>query len=693
MGEGIQTVIVHLCIDDEFRKIAVGKSCSTAEDLCINISRSLKIGPVARHLFALRLHHNTQIWLSPKTDLASCEHSEFDFRLRFRLSSFGRLKKIDPIAFNYFFHQCKGDIMENKIPEISYDKHKRELVGLGVADMYRVILEKKVDSETVENEYKKYIPQEVVKRHPFFIKKPIRESLQKIQRCGQRDPAYVKGVYVKQFEEMAPNYMTEEFKSLTDEGGIVYKVNLSVNPFHKVYPGVYVCIEGKKEWKELCTIEGLCYISVRADGTVEVSRRNGIPSYLKFSSTDLMFSFVGLLDGYYRLIANGEFSYAKLEEKRGCKPGSYILRESELQYDAFFLDVCIAGNSKPKSFKIEKFSSGQFHFAGDQCTYSSMAELIKQYRSPGGLFHLEECLPPSEYDQSPLLLLCQPDNQNLDPTSVGLELGAPQCINPRNLQVFKAEKRHQSDGICAVYRCVLKLNKHKKTEAAMKVIKQEFYDQYLKEFLNLTNQWAFLQSSAVVRFYGVTLSSPVAMVTEYLKLGPLDAYLAQNHGLIKQADLVEASTCLATALWHMEEHGIVHGNIRCHQLFVAAHTDNSFSVRLSDPGLHQYSDKDIHWLPIECYSNPQTASNSVPADVWAFGTTMWEIFSLGSPPPNFGTDPVALKSFYLSGKRLPIPENCPADIYRLLLETWETDAHRRKKPQAVMRDVNQILYQ
>jgi hypothetical protein len=45
------------------------------------------------------------------------------------------------------------------------------------------------------------------------------------------------------------------------------------------------------------------------------------------------------------------------------------------------------------------------------------------------------------------------------------------------------------------------------------------------------------------------------------------------------------------------------------------------------------------------------------------------------------------------GNRLPPPENCPVDIYRLMLETWDLDSHRRKKPQAVMRDVNQILYQ
>lgn len=40
---------------------------------------------------------------------------------------------------------------------------------------------------------------------------------------------------------------------------------------------------------------------------------------------------------------SGEFSYAKLEEKRGCKPGCYIVRESELQYEAYFLDVCVQG--------------------------------------------------------------------------------------------------------------------------------------------------------------------------------------------------------------------------------------------------------------------------------------------------------------------------------------------------------------
>lgn len=49
--------------------------------------------------------------------------------------------------------------------------------------------------------------------------------------------------------------------------------------------------------------------------------------------------------------------------------------------------------------------------------------------------------------------------------------------------------------------------------------------------------------------------------------------------------------------------------------------------------------------------------------------------------------------YYQSGKRLHFPNGCPPDIYRLILECWDMDPYRRKKPQAIMRDVNQILYQ
>lgn len=38
--------------------------------------------------------------------------------------------------------------------------------------------------------------------------------------------------------------------------------------------------------------------------------------------------------------SRGEFSYSKLERLRSNKPGCYILRESDLVYDQYYIDVC-----------------------------------------------------------------------------------------------------------------------------------------------------------------------------------------------------------------------------------------------------------------------------------------------------------------------------------------------------------------
>lgn len=67
----------------------------------------------------------------------------------------------------------------------------------------------------------------------------------------------------------------------------------------------------------------------------------------------------------------------------------------------------------------------------------------------------------------------------------------------------------------------------------------------------LAGQWAFLQSSAIVRLYGITLTSNISFVSEYLRLGPLDEYLRRKQNNVKTIDLIEAASNLATALWHL----------------------------------------------------------------------------------------------------------------------------------------------
>lgn len=91
---------------------------------------------MARHLFALR-DHSSKLWFPYGHKLEGRERCKFDFRLRFRPHSMRRLKETDEHAYNYYFQQVRADILENKVPDIIYEKHKRELIGLGVSDMYR----------------------------------------------------------------------------------------------------------------------------------------------------------------------------------------------------------------------------------------------------------------------------------------------------------------------------------------------------------------------------------------------------------------------------------------------------------------------------------------------------------------------------------------------------------------------------
>ena len=40
----------------------------------------------------------------------------------------------------------------------------------------------------------------------------------------------------------------------------------------------------------------------------------------------------------------------------------------------------------------------------------------------------------------------------------------------------------------------------------------------------------------------------------------------------------------------------------------------------------------MHWVPVEYFDQLQSAAYSPAADVWAYGTTLWEIFSYGQTP-------------------------------------------------------------
>ncbi|KAI5704360.1 hypothetical protein M8J75_004482 [Diaphorina citri] len=702
------TIQVKLLNNDSPQSIPYTKTTS-AETIVRHLCKHLHIKPLMVPLFAIKIS-NTNIWLNSSLLVAS---------------------KIEFFEKSQLILRVRDDVFNSKIDENrNVEKYDDKVLGLVVADMYRAILEEGKEFTDVIKNYKMYTPKkhmDTLLSRVFRVKNLLNNNLKRLITSlenkndlqGKIDAVYVKQCYLEQFEELCPSYLSEDYKIIIEDisGKTRNQANLRVNAYCPKYPGLSVTYDDtSKNRIHLCSIEDLCFISISHDaqfGNVEISRKNGVPIYIKMYSVYDMISLVSLLDGYYRLQVkwtfnlckdlpspslqtllhlkchgpiSGEFSYTKLEERRNCDKGCYILRESDTVYGEYYLDVCCKQGSKPETFKIIQNEEGLYVLQIGQLILKgippcpSIPELLQALRKPGD--SSEICIPPSEYDQSNLLI-CKVEDSGSTRESLP---STPVC-----------KRKVSKGGKTEVYPGVWKTDRKTKVDVYMKQLIPQVQEKCLADWLTLIDRWCFLDCSTTVKLFGVTLSNPVSMICESLPYGALDMYLLNNVKTVQEVDLVQAATCLSSALWYLTEAGIVHGNIRCHNLLVSCHTEDSFVVKLSDPGLKtSYSQNELVFLPPEhhSYISMEKARKSIWSDVWACGTTLWQIFSYGVYPDI--SAPLS-EQFYVENKFLPPPKDNNSDIcmemYKIMLGCWHKDPHRRKPAQALMRDCNQIFYQ
>jgi hypothetical protein len=73
---------------------------------------------------------------------------------------------------------------------------------------------------------------------------------------------------------------------------------------------------------------------------------------------------------------------------------------------------------------------------------------------------------------------------------------------------------------------------------------------------------------------------------------------------------------------------------------------------------------------------PPAQEWSHASDVWAFGVTMWEVFSNGAEPYAALCNEEVVRAV-LAGQRLERPQRCPQAVYSLMCDCWATDPARR----------------
>ncbi|CAN8011661.1 unnamed protein product, partial [Ixodes pacificus] len=696
----------------------------TAEHLCMQAAELCGIGPVTAQLFGL-FSAETGIWFAPSANVKAKDKSlNLYFRLRYKPPTLDRIKA-EEATLNYVYHQMRQDFVCGRVPELHHNRVQHRTLGLVVTDVVRHLIEVGQNPQQGSFSFSDFMPAVLVGPLKMRVLKPrLTNALNECWHNSRQNVNRVKEIYVNEFRSIVPEYGCEQFVAQVDSDGRVWEVVLQVNPHHPQMPGLRMHSKASKEsitWTHICSISDLCFVNMNLSNcTVEISRRNGIPQNIRFSSVSRMQSFLSLLDGYYRLMEKwtvnlcinlptpsltalramrchgpigARFAYQKLQEKSDHESGWYLLRQSSSAYREFRLDF-LGQDETPETLRIvQSAEDGTFRLdQGEGQAFPSLAKLVNDGVKPMLSLELGYCVPPSEYDKTQLLLCRAPGSvaENVAPAREPRE-----CIHSRSLAFSENRKDELHGRFTVVRRAFLCKAKNLHREVAVKSLKPHLEDSHLKasaEFMAQCDRMLFWQCEAMVSSVGMVHSGSFGLVTEFLPLGSLDLYLRQHRLQLQAVDLVEAAKGLARALWYLEEQGCVHGKVRCHNILVSQHEANAFYVKLSDPGLLIYGEGDVHWIPPEFYHSFSLARSSVKADIWAFGTTLWEIFTFGETPMAGLTNSEALKK-YREGERLRIPADLHEGIRTLLAECWSVDPDNRPQPQTIMRDINQIFYE
>lgn len=93
-----------------------------------------------------------------------------------------------------------------------------------------------------------------------------------------------------------------------------------------------------------------------------------------------------------------------------------------------------------------------------------------------------------------------------------------------------------------------------------------------------------------------------------------------------------------------------------------------------------YTLQDVPWIAVEDYEDFAACRKNLKGDIWAYATTLWEIFSRGAPL-NL-QNPV---QFFISGERPSKPADCAMlpNIYDLMKRGWDVDPEKRFSPQKI----------
>ena len=236
--------------------------------------------------------------------------------------------------------------------------------------------------------------------------------------------------------------------------------------------------------------------------------------------------------------------------------------------------------------------------------------------------------------------------------------------------------------------------KSKSTLVAVKKLKSNAPNATKDAFEKEVKFMSRLNDRNVIRILGVCYEDAPFIMMEYMEKGDLNQYLqkfkalsttdSESQGQITTNTLVHITTQIASAMKYLASHNFVHRDLATRNCLVGP----NYLVKISDFGMSRslYASHYYHihgcfalpvrWMSFECFYG----KFSQKSDVWAFGVTTWEIFTLAKEQPYNGMSDKQVVDDAIKGKNrklLARPYMCPIKVYEIMLKCWVHNTKHR----------------